>query len=280
MEIKSLENVNLNDLLDVINLSFSDYIVPFSLTLEQLQSKINAEGIKLDLSIGVYGEDKLVGFMLHALNTANTEFIAYNAATGVIPDYRGKGLVGKMYDVLVPKLEKLGVKQMVLEVIEGNHPAIRVYEKMGYTIHRKLDCFRGSVPALDINSKVVIKNLPAPEWELFKSFWDIEPSWQNDVMTVNNSIASSQILGAYINDVLVGYAIYNPTSRKINQVAVSPDYRRKGIGTSLCNHISNAVDQNELLVYNVQNSSVEAKGFIKNLNIPYTISQFEMKRNL
>jgi ribosomal protein S18 acetylase RimI-like enzyme len=280
MEIKSLENVNLKDLLDVINLSFSDYIVPFSLTLEQLQSKIHAEGIKLDLSIGVYDEEKLVGFMLHALNTTNPEFIAYNAATGVIPDYRGKGLVGKMYDVLVPKLEALGVKQMVLEVIEGNHPAIRVYEKMGYTIHRKLDCFRGSVPALDINPKVTIRNLSAPQWELFKSFWDIEPSWQNDVMTISNSIETSQILGAYIDEALVGYAIYNPTSRKINQVAVSPVYRRKGIGTSLCNHISNAVDQNELLVYNVQNSSAEAKGFIKSLNIPYTISQFEMKRNL
>ncbi|OUL63231.1 GNAT family N-acetyltransferase [Flavobacterium sp. AJR] len=280
MEVKSLENIDIKDLLAVINLSFSDYIVPFSLNLEQLKTKISAENIKLDLSIGVYAEDKLVGFMLHALNTTNEEFVAYNAATGVVPDYRGKGLVGKMYDILVPKLENLGVKQMVLEVIEGNHPAIRVYEKMGYTIHRKLDCFKGKVPALDINPKVDIKNLKETQWELFKSFWDIEPSWQNDIMAVSNSIEFSQILGAYINDALVGYAIYNPTSKKINQVAVAPNYRRKGIGTSLFNHINNALDQNELLVYNVQNSSAEAKGFIKNLNIPYTISQFEMKRNL
>ncbi|KIA99609.1 GNAT family N-acetyltransferase [Flavobacterium sp. KMS] len=280
MEVKSLENIDIKDLLAVINLSFSDYIVPFSLNLEQLKAKISAENIKLDLSIGVYAEDKLVGFMLHALNTTNEEFVAYNAATGVVPDYRGKGLVGKMYAILVPKLENLGVKQMVLEVIEGNHPAIRVYEKMGYTIHRKLDCFKGKVPALDINPKVDIKNLKEAQWELFKSFWDIEPSWQNDIMAVNNSIEFSQILGAYIDAELVGYAIYNPTSKKINQVAVAPNYRRKGIGTSLFNHINNAVDQNELLVYNVQNSSAEAKGFIKNLNIPYTISQFEMKRNL
>lgn len=106
MEIKNLENIDLEKLVSVINLSFSDYIVPFQLTLEKLKSKIVAEDIKLKLSTGVFDADKMVGCMLHGLRDSNNGLMVYNAATGVIPDYRGRGLVSEMYDHLLPELKK------------------------------------------------------------------------------------------------------------------------------------------------------------------------------
>jgi len=53
MEFRNLVELNVTDLLAVFNLSFSDYLVPFHLTLEQLKSKINNEKIDMFLSVGV-----------------------------------------------------------------------------------------------------------------------------------------------------------------------------------------------------------------------------------
>ncbi|WP_242499304.1 GNAT family N-acetyltransferase [Flavobacterium sp. 140616W15] len=156
MELITLENIEIDSIVEVLNLSFSDYIVPFKLNSEQLEAKIIAENIKLDLSIGVLSSGKLVGFMLHAINELDGQLIAYNGATGVIPGYRGQGLVAKMYDYLLPKLKDLDVKEMILEVIVGNNAAIRAYEKMNYKVHRTLNCYGGSI---GISNKKVLLQL-------------------------------------------------------------------------------------------------------------------------
>ncbi|STC99009.1 GNAT family N-acetyltransferase [Chryseobacterium carnipullorum] len=178
MKIKNLEGITTEELVDVFNLSFSDYIVPFQLTMEQLESKIEAEDIRLDLSLGVFDSDRIVGFMLHGLRMEESELAVYNAGTGVIPDYRGKGLVGKMYEELIPQLKALNVKKMVLEVIQENWPAIRAYEKMGYVVSRKLDCFSGKLDILNYNKEVTILEVSEFKWNEFVSLWEIKPTWQ------------------------------------------------------------------------------------------------------
>lgn len=110
MEIITLENSRIDSIVDIFNQSFSDYLVRLQLNLEQLEFKIFAENVKLDLSVGVFLSGKLIGFMLHALKDVDGKLVAYNAATGVVPNYRGKGLVGKMYDFLLPKLKMLDVE--------------------------------------------------------------------------------------------------------------------------------------------------------------------------
>lgn len=278
MEIKNLENIELEKLVSVINLSFSDYIVPMQLTLENLKSKIVAENIKLKLSTGVFDDDRIVGFMLHGLRDSDTGLMVYNAATGVIPDYRGRGLVGKMYDDLLPELKKLEVNKMMLEVIEGNHSAIRAYEKMGYTITRKLDCFTGKLHISKISTGISLKEIASFQWTEFISFWNTIPSWQNAIQSLENSKDHCRIIVAYRNDLLVGYAIFNPTSRKINQFAVAEDHRGHGIGSHLFSYINEIVEQQEVYVNNVDNTDVPAIAFLKGLGLLIKVAQFEMSR--
>ncbi|MBB6499083.1 GNAT family N-acetyltransferase [Pedobacter cryoconitis] len=278
MEIKNLENIELEKLVSVINLSFSDYIVPMQLTLENLKSKIVAENIKLKLSTGVFDDDRIVGFMLHGLRDSDTGLMVYNAATGVIPDYRGRGLVGKMYDNLLPKLKKIGVNKMVLEVIEGNQSAIRAYEKLGYTITRKLDCFTGKLHVSKNSPGISLKEITFFQWTEFVSFWSTIPSWQNAVQSLENSKDHCRIIGAYKNDLLVGYAIFNPTSRKINQFAVADNHRNSGIGSHLFSYIDEIVEQQEVYVNNVDTQAVSAIAFLKGSGLSIKVAQFEMSR--
>lgn len=277
MTVKTLADIDIPQMAKAISQSFADYIVPFQLNAEQLQYKIIQEDVDLDLSIGVFDDDTLVGIMLHALRKNNGHLMAYNAATGVIPTYRGKGLVGKMYDSLVPKLQALQVQKMVLEVIEGNEPAIKAYEKMGYTISRKLVCFSGTATVAETQKEISIKETTAFQWDKWLSFWDIQPSWQNAVPSVENSKAMAKVLEAYLDDELVGYLIYNTNSRKVNQFAVSPSHRQKGIATALFSHLQQVLD-NEMYVYNIDASSQACIHFLKKLRLKEKVNQFEMER--
>lgn len=280
MKVQNLGNIDLEEIVSIINLSFSDYIVPLQLNLEQLKSKIETENIKPELSKVVYDGDKIVGVMLHGLRKSDKGSIVYNAATGVAPAYRGKGLVNKMYHALLPQLEQLQVQKMVLEVIEGNHSAIRAYEKMGYTIDRKLDCFKGKLTVSNNNNnntEVSLKEINTFQWNEFTSFWDVTPSWQNAVESLENS-KNLCIVGAYINNRLVGYAIFNPVTKKVHQFAVAADYRRNGIGMLIFSYINEIADQQEVFVYNIDNSAVAAIAFLRKLGLSKPTSQFEMSR--
>lgn len=280
MEITTLENIRIDYITEILNQSFSDYIVPFQLTSQQLEYKIFTENIRLDLSLGVFYSGKLVGFMLHALNHTGEKLVAYNAATGVIPDFRGQGLVGKMYNYLIPKLKDLDVDHMVLEVIVGNQRAIRAYEKMNYRVNRTLDCFKGSFESDKKSSFLSIKQVENFKWDDFISFWSIKPSWQNSITTLEKSKDKITILCAYLEDELVGYIIYNAQTKRIQQIAVPTIHRRKGIATQLINAMTQSTGSKELYAFNIDNSSSESTGFFKSLSLENNVSQLEMIKNI
>lgn len=280
MEVKNLENIELEKLVSAINLSFSDYIVPMQLNLEQLKSKIAAEDLQLKLSRGVFDGDQLVGIMLHGLRDGDQGLRVYNGATGVIPEYRGRGLVAEMYGHLLPELSSLQVKKMMLEVIIGNHAAIKAYEKMGYAVDRKLDCYKGKLQLRENSAYASIKELDSFNWSEFIAFWDTTPSWQNERQSLENSKANLRIIGAYQEELLIGYAIFNPVSRRINQFAVAAGHRGKGIGNQLFSYINEVVGQQEVYAYNVDDKAVSILKFLKGLGLRDETAQYEMSRTV
>ncbi|MDV7695798.1 GNAT family N-acetyltransferase [Chryseobacterium soli] len=280
MEIRNLKGTSVEELVAVFNRSFSDYIVPFRLTVEQLKSKITAEDIKPELSLGVFESGKIVGFMLHGLRNNMAVPTVYNAGTGVIPEYRGKGLVGAMYEELLPHLQELHIKKMILEVIQENKPAVRAYEKIGYTVSRKLDCFSGKLNILKSSKEVTVQSVSEFQWDTFMSFWDILPSWQNTVHTIENCNNLCSTVVAHMDNVPVGYVIFNSESGKIHQFAVSADYRRMGIGSSLFEWINTARKGQEVYVYNIDHDSASSLGFLRKMGLSEKVVQFEMSKEI
>lgn len=278
MKFKTLANIGMDELLSVFNLSFSDYIVPFHLTKEALTFKISSEKIDLNISVGAFENGILMGFILQAEKMENGRKVIYNGGTGIVPEGRGKGLVRKMYDFIIPVLKERGAETLILEVIEGNQPAIRAYENLGFSVVRKLLCFNGNMNSIKGRSDIAIKELSAFQWETFLSFWDIEPSWQGAVFVLEGMKEHCVILGAFKDEVMVGYAVHNPTVKKILQVAVHKDHRREGVGTRLFD----AIGQNNgrlVSVNNVDEVSEGAHQFLgEKMGLKNWISQFEMKR--
>ncbi|MET3538437.1 GNAT family N-acetyltransferase [Chryseobacterium limigenitum] len=276
MEFKNLENIDIQDVLSVFNTSFSDYLVPFHLTLDQLKSKIVTEKVDMSISVGSFDSGKLVSFILNAEKIEDGQRIVYNAGTGIIPEHRGKGLVRKMYDYILPILQNRKACILTLEVLEKNEAAIRAYTNLGFNITRKLLCFKGNVELTERDSNVLIQEMSSFQWEKFRSFWDIEPSWQNSVMVIEQMGKDCKILGAYKEDEVVGYTIYNPATRKIQQIAVDKSFRKKGIGNKLLSKIKQMSEGQAISINNVDDSSENTCRFLTSIGLENWVSQFEM----
>ncbi|MEI3790385.1 MULTISPECIES: GNAT family N-acetyltransferase [unclassified Chryseobacterium] len=280
MEIRNLKNMTTDELLSVFNKSFSDYIVPFHLSLEQLELKIIADKIDMNLSVGTFESGRLVGFILNAEKKENGKHIAYNGGTGIIPEYRGQGLVRKMYDYIIPTLKEIKTDVLTLEVIEGNNSAIRAYENLGFKIVRKLLCFNGIINLEEKDINISIKEIENLQWENLQSFWDIQPSWQSSIKVLENIRQSCTILGAYKDEQLKGYVIYNPAVKKVYQIAVDQYSRRQGIGTKLLSTIEKMNGGQAISVNNVDDTSANTSAFLHAAGLKNWVSQFEMKRDI
>lgn len=279
MEFKTLTHTTIDELLTVFNLSFSDYIVPFHLTKEMLISKMAAEKLDMDLSVGAFENGQLIGFILQAEKTENGEKVIYNGGTGVVPEGRGKGLVRKMYDFIIPVLKERNASVLLLEVIEGNQKAIRAYENLGFKIMRRLLCFNGIIHPEEEQASICIRELEDFQCEKFRSFWDIEPSWQGSAYVLDPVPEGFVTLGAYLGENLAGYVIYNPSAKKVHQIAVDPEHRRQGIGTQLFNAVRKRNEGQPVSLNNVDEISVSTSQFLcEKIGLTNWLSQFEMKK--
>lgn len=278
MQIRKLVAQDTSDLLKAVNDAFADYIVPFQLNAAQLQLKIAAENIILEWSAGVFEAGKLIGFIMHGVRTIAGKTVVYNSGTGVLPEYRGQGLVGKMYDYMQPFFEENKVQQLVLEVIEGNRSAIRAYEKNGFSIQRKLLCFDGELQMKPQSGVASVQPLPGFLWEDFQSFWDITPSWQNAISSMD--IAKPMALGAFMDTELAGYVLFNPVSKRIYQIAVALRHRRKGIATQLVAAVQQQVPNEKIQLNNMDEAAENLKLFLEKQGLTNNINQFEMVKIL
>lgn len=279
MEIKTLEGVNEIEILNVFNRSFSDYFIPFKLSKDQLVSKMLADKTDLNISVGAFNEGKLIAFILHGLDIVNGQKMVYNGGTGVIPEKRGLGLTKQMYHFIIPYLEEQGINKLILEVINENIQAIKSYEKSGFITKRGLVCYKGIAKISNSNKNIEVKNLQNYRWNSMGTFWDVLPTWQNSNSVLDELKQNNCSLGAYLENQLIGYVIYNPANKRIQQIAIHKDFRRKGIASTLIFELIEKYGDT-LSIINVDKKSKEANNFLNNIGLENSLEQIEMELKL
>lgn len=273
---QTLEKTTTEELLKAFNLSFADYIVPLQLTQEQLEEKIQNDRIKLEFSVGAFEDNQLIAFILHGSDTIENLKVIYNAGTGVIPSKRGNKLTAKLYNFVLPILHQNNIDKVILEVISTNSIAINTYKKIGFNIIKEYECLKGSIEISKPNNDFTISDLKAYNWKLLQSFWDIQPSWQNAITAVEKSKKLNISIGVFDAEKLIGYAILNPKSKRLQQLSVDISYRRKGIATSLLEYISTNFG-NEIVIINIDNTSKETVTYFTNRGFKNFVQQYEME---
>lgn len=276
VEIKNLKGISTSQILEIFNESFSDYLVPMNLNLDQLESKLYTENINWDFSIGVFLDQNLVGFILHFDDFENVKKVLYNGGTGVIPSQRGNRWTQKMYDQFLPILHENGIEEIVLEVLAENEKAVKAYQKTGFETERIVKCFKGPIPKdLQENKEIEIQEISTPKWDTFQSFWDVLPTWQNNPSVLDRT-STKKILGAYLDGKLVGYLAFNPTTKRLNQLAVDPHHRRKYIAETLLGHAGKD-ETADFVVLNVDEDAVGLISLLNKMNWTNTVDQLEMR---
>ncbi len=262
--------------------AFADYFIKMQMTEDQFENRLVQTSVDLKLSVGAFSENYLIGYTLNGFGDWNGKPTAYDSGTGVVPEFRSRGIGKSMFDFMTPRLKKMGIKQILLEVIMENKKAIGLYKKLGFEETRKLIFFEQMKKIKAENkNKIEIKQINEPDWNHLKTFWDSQPSWQFSALAVEKSLAFKLILGAYLDNNLVGYSVLFPKSGTVAQIGVNKNYRGKGVGLKLLTEMQDKTEDDKKLVFgNVDNNLDSLNNFLNTLDFKQTTSQYEMIKPL
>lgn len=285
IKIKQLTSTSIEEIHEAFSRAFADYVEPFDLTKDQLQYMIERRGCDFNLSVGAFHEDKLVGLTLNGMGEWNGKRTAYDTGTGVVKEFRKQGIATKMFVESLPILKEHGISQYLLEVICENTSAFELYKKAGFKVVRNFDYFIAEKGNLKFGNKSIsdefsIREIEKPNWNLFKTFWEFNPSWQNSIDSINRKFEFFKTLGVFKKDELVGYGIIEKHTGDIPQFAIRKEYRRMKIGTVLLKELS-AYGENKIIKFvNTESTYEPLKKFAENIEFPVGLGQYEMTLDL
>ena len=159
MEVKSLENIDFEVIMNCFLRAFENYYVEMPTGIAFYLERWKYAGVDFKLSFGMFDNQNLVGFIINGIDTRRGVSIAFNTGTGVLPEFRRRKIVKQLYDFAIPKLKSEGIGKCVLEVISENIIAIKSYQEIGFRKTRTLKCFSGKIETPEMKVNVVVKDL-------------------------------------------------------------------------------------------------------------------------
>jgi ribosomal protein S18 acetylase RimI-like enzyme len=265
MELRFLDERDRSEVHATFRRAFADYAVDADFDAPTLNRLMARRGADLARSVGAFDGDRMVAVMATAVRRFEGILTAYDVFTGVEPEHRGRGLAGAMLEFARAELGRIGVHRFLLEVIESNSPAIRAYERAGFSTRRRLKCFEvpgNPLPAPAGSSPVEIRRTEAADWPRWARWRSWPPSWQNDEDSIDGTSEETVVLRARSGSRDVGFAIVVPSARDLPQLAVHPGWRRRGIGTRLLDAALSELERDSTLrVINVDGEAAPDLSF-------------------
>ncbi len=286
-DVRFLSGYALSDIYPVFMKAFGDYVRDVShITEYSFINRAIKNGVDFDLSVGAFDGDEMVGFTLVGTDDHEMNNVAFDAATGIITEHRGKGLAKRMFDFAEPRLRKEGLERFILEVMQENIPAIKAYQKVGFAVERELISYELSFERARLDQKpgetIEIHGLPKKELSLYAEFFDWQPSWENSLSSIARIENEVLLLGARYQGMRAGILVYYPMLNWILCLAVHKDFRRQYVASSLLAYLVNQIEDkvNSVKLINVQGSDEGMRGFIEKVGFKHYFSQYEMYKEM
>jgi len=127
-------NYPLPNLVKFLNQGFEDYFVPIQFDMVMFLNMLRKDGIDLMVSRVLITEDQSCGIAL----IARRGWTSRLAAMGIAKERRGKGAGSWFMEQLIDEACQRGEREMTLEVIEQNEPAVKLYQRSGFQSVRRL----------------------------------------------------------------------------------------------------------------------------------------------
>jgi ribosomal protein S18 acetylase RimI-like enzyme len=273
VKVRSLGNTDIDKILDCFLIAFENYFVKMPADHNYYKQRWKVSGVNLGLSYGMFDKEKLVGFIMSAIDDRRGHVMAYNVGTGVIPEYRGRKIVKSIYEYAIPDLIKNGVSKCVLEVITENHIGIKSYESLGFKICKNYKCFNGIISTTN-NFEAQLKEITYQDFDWNHGINQELYSWDNHRSSLKNG--NYRYFQIFNDNEIESYFVISQDNRSIAQLDIlnndqSSWYRLfQGIKTISQNIKINNID--ECLTDKI--AAIESAGLLNN------IDQYEMELNL
>lgn len=262
--------------------AFSSYPATVQPSADELRLRFKRIGLDYRLSAAAFLGKEVIGFILTGRGGFMGFPTAYNAGTGVHPEYRRQGIAKDLYHYLFPVFKKQGLGQCVLEVIDTNEPAVRFYEKLGFEKTRKLQCYASPVLVSSPHTAaaaLTIREVAQPDWLSYEKISSLRPSWQNTPQAIERVGYHETTLEAYWQTSLAGFIIFSPDNGRISQIATAKELQNKGIGTALVLQ-AQKVSQKRMSILNISDESSATCQFFQHLGFHRPFQQWEMAKSL
>ena len=277
MEIRNLEHTDFETLFHGFEKAFADYEIHFE--KEEVRSMLRRRGFNPKLSFAAFENDEIIAFTLNGIGTFNGIPTAYDTGTGTVKQYRGQNIAGKIFTYSLPFLQKAGISQYLLEVLQNNQKAIAVYRRMNFEVTREFDCFRQTKALIDnqkINTSCIIKPINSHSVRQAQHDCDFNPSWQNSIESIERGISELTCIGAFLDEKMVGHCVFDAHTGDLTQLAVSNAYRREGVASRLLQEAIAGLKTDFIKILNIHSENQTMPAFLKSKNIPLASKQFEM----
>jgi ribosomal protein S18 acetylase RimI-like enzyme len=277
-----LNNTPIPTLHEAFLSAFADYQVNMQMSLDEFAFRLRRDGVDVEISAGAFDGDQLVGFCLNGSGMWQGEATIYDAGTGFLPQYRGRGMASEMFRFMNPQLKERGFNQYLLEVLTTNEAAVNLYRRLGFTETRKLAVFRTPTPLSSTRTPhEEIRLVEIPNWALYETFWSGYPSWQHSIEAAQRIADSTAIVEYHNEQNCVGYGVVTKSSGLIIQLAVDKTYRRHGVGRLLLKALQGCVVTSaSIKVNNVDENLKETTAFFEAVGFKLVLEQYEMMLSL
>lgn len=272
MDSRTLTESDLKGLYETFKSAFSDSVVKLQPTEAEFEHRIfNKLHVDGDISAGMFDGDSMVGFIMHASNIYQGIPTAYNGGTGVLPGFRNQRVAEQLYAYLIPKIQVKFLARILLEVVENNENAIKLYEKIGFTFKRRFLCYKQLNP---INHSSELEVVEGTISDVDFNFMDFDSSFLDSEEHLN--LGREKVLLVRKNDLVIGYLIFQPHLGRISQMAISRLYRQEGAGLALIAAAQHHTAR-PLTIMNIPEDEVGFDSFLKKCGFENQINQFEME---
>src|SRR5215208_2715477 len=260
--------------------AFSDYPADMRMSQQQFEQRLARDGVQLEITVAAFDGSRMIGFCMNARGMWQERTTVYDSGTAMIPAYRGRGVAKELFAFMVPRLRET-CDQYLLEVLTSNEPAVSLYRKLGFVETRRFAVFRRKElvdPPGDLRG-VIVRRVEPPEWDLFKSFWDGDPSWQNSIDAVERIPNDRCVVAAYVDEVCVGYGVVFRPAANLMQLAVAPAERRKRVASHILSALQLEINE-PLRVTNIDEELKGTLAFYEASGFEMVLEQFEMIKTL
>ena len=211
---------------EVFTQGFSDYFVPLPASPALLATMARTDSVDLAVSRVALLDGVPVGAAL----IARRGWTSRLAGMALVPAARGRGVGRALMDQLLAEASHRGERTMVLEVIEQNDPAVKLYESCGFEKVRRLTGHAGKPSAAPDADVAGLREIDARELAQLVSAHGLpDLPWQLSAETVAHATPPAIAFRLGASAALIS----NPAAEAIGLRAIVTERDARGRGSSL-----------------------------------------------